>query len=369
MSTPKSDGRKISIKFLLSNGFTGSLIGTGGRAIKELMAETGARVHVSSNTEPYPGTSDRVVLISGDYDAVVAAQILIWEMIALVTSAEQEKQVEWSPKAMSSTLGQNDAVEVSAKLTIPAAAGGLILGRGGASIRTMAEESGAKILMSGKDEALFTQERVLSISGGAAQCIKCTELLLQKLNEQQEVIPYVNRSTSYSTPINNPYGMGMGMPMAQPYGGYPNAGGYANGGMKRNYGGNNHSNNNANNYGHRRGNNGYQGGSELDNNSNGFPVGEGKITLPVPSEQIGNIFGKQGVTMREIISLSGAKIVVSGKDEFIPGTTNRLVTITGPPVCTQNAHLLISQRLLTPANPYKKHNNSNGNNSNASRND
>lgn len=35
------------------------------------------------------------------------------------------------------------------------------------------------------------------------------------------------------------------------------------------------------------------------------------ITLAVPDELIGNILGKQGSTMREIISLSGANVVVS----------------------------------------------------------
>jgi hypothetical protein len=54
--------------------------------------------------------------------------------------------------------------------------------------------------------------------------------------------------------------------------------------------------------------------------------------------------------MREIISLSGAKVNVSGRNEFVEGTTNRLVTITGSPACAQAAHLFITQRLETPAN-------------------
>jgi len=47
----KSNEKKFSIKLLLTNALTGSLIGSGGKAIKELMAESGSRVSVSGNTE------------------------------------------------------------------------------------------------------------------------------------------------------------------------------------------------------------------------------------------------------------------------------------------------------------------------------
>lgn len=66
--------KRVAIKFLLNNSNTGSLIGTGGKAIKELMAVSNARVQVSGPSEPYPGSSDRVVLISGPVEAVDAAQ-------------------------------------------------------------------------------------------------------------------------------------------------------------------------------------------------------------------------------------------------------------------------------------------------------
>ena len=47
--------------------------------------------------------------------------------------------------------------------------------------------------MSSKEEALFTQERVLSISGDTGRCIKCSHLVLAKLSEQDEIIPYASR--------------------------------------------------------------------------------------------------------------------------------------------------------------------------------
>jgi RNA-binding protein Nova len=192
MSDP-AEGKRIAIKMLLSNNMTGSLIGAGGKSIKELQAVTGAKVHVSSNTEPFPGTSDRVVVLSGPYESVSLTHTLIWELIALVTSAENAKEVEWSPQAMLAKLGENDAVDVIGKLTVPAAAGGLILGRGGANIRSLSEESGCRVNMTSKDEALFTQERVITLVGTAASCMKCTNMILRKLEEPDEIMPYTNR--------------------------------------------------------------------------------------------------------------------------------------------------------------------------------
>ena len=51
------------------------------------------------------------------------------------------------------------------------------IGRGGLTIRELAAESGAKISMTSKDEAIFTQERILSISGGKSSCIKCLSMV------------------------------------------------------------------------------------------------------------------------------------------------------------------------------------------------
>jgi len=318
MSELVGNGKIVAIKFLISNAYAGSLIGKGGKAIKELITVSEARVNVSSVTELFPGTSDRVVLVSGTQDSVSLAQTLIWEMIAQnVKAAEEEvKNLEWSPEAVVNSLGTNDEIEVVSKITVPASAGGLILGKGGLTIRSIAADSGAQVLMTSKDDALFTQERVLTISGNAGQCVKCVDLILSKLMEEDEVPAFINPGTSYSAAIRNSF-------LSGPYGG--RGGGRGN----RHPGG-------------RGGNNHQQ--SDVDTSA------QTNITISIPNDLVGNIFGRQGATMREIISLSGAKVNVSGRNEFVEGTNNRLVTIIGSPACAQAAHLFITQRLETPAN-------------------
>jgi RNA-binding protein Nova len=53
------------------------------------------------------------------------------------------------------------------------------------------------------------------------------------------------------------------------------------------------------------------------------------INLAVPESMIGSILGRRGQTLMEIQSESGAQIRVSQKNEFFPGTSNRIVTLSG----------------------------------------
>jgi KH domain len=77
-----------------------------------------------------------------------------------------------------------------------------ILGRGGATIRKLSIESGAKISMTSKDESIFTQERLLSITGTKTACVKCLSLVLSKLAEDTETNQFINKGTNYMTNIN-----------------------------------------------------------------------------------------------------------------------------------------------------------------------
>lgn len=209
MATRSDSSPRLSIKFLVSNGLAGSLIGTAGAAIKELIDVTKAKVLVSGITDVYPGTSDRIILVSGSEESVDAAQKLVWSMMALNVRANGDKTVSWSPREASESSDDFEDVIVTGKISIPATAGGLILGRGGATIRSIHEESGAQIQMTSKDESMFTQERILTITGSPVSCAHCVSLVLVKLTEEIDSAQYVNRGVTYSshvTPLFNPSG-------------------------------------------------------------------------------------------------------------------------------------------------------------------
>jgi RNA-binding protein Nova len=66
-----------SIRFLISNVAAGSVIGKGGATISDYQAQSGARIHLSRNHEYFPGTTDRIISISGIGSEVLTALHLI----------------------------------------------------------------------------------------------------------------------------------------------------------------------------------------------------------------------------------------------------------------------------------------------------
>lgn len=291
----------VSLKFLVSNAFAGTIIGTKGNAVKELMDVSGARVAISGNKEFYPGTSDRVLVISGSLESLLVAISLIWELVYLQAKAAAKgggsaRAVSWSPAESKDNLKGTDDIELLAKITIPASAGGLILGRSGATLRLITETSGATVQMTEKEAAIFTQERVLTISGFVSQGRLCTQLIVQKMCEDEEAMTYANRGTRYNASASGVAGVRSTRPRP---------------------------------------------GTEAT--AKATPIAETTVTMTVADNAIGNIIGKNGSTLREMTSLSGAKISISPREESVDN--NRIITITGEPLAVQNASIFCTEKL------------------------
>lgn len=69
------------------------------------------------------------------------------------------------------------------------------------------------------------------------------------------------------------------------------------------------------------------------------------LELAIPEAFIGAVLGKAGRTLIEFQDISGAKIRISKKGEYIVGSRNRKVTITGKPPCPQTAYMLLSKKV------------------------
>ena len=239
MSTNKrsyrgSSNPRLGVKFLVSSGVAGCLIGPGGVTIKELNEISEARIFVSNIDETYPGTTDRVVLVTGSQKAIDKAQSLIWDLLASSIKNKGDRGFLWSAKCSFADEYDHDDVTVVGKITVPASAGGLILGKGGANLRSISEESEATVSLSRKEDALFTAERVLTISGTPQSCIDCTYLILTKLSEDEDAHQYLNRGVTYDAQLSlnraNNFYEGAGGP----------GGRHSNNGQTRNTGNNGH---------------------------------------------------------------------------------------------------------------------------------
>lgn len=75
------------------------------------------------------------------------------------------------------------------------------------------------------------------------------------------------------------------------------------------------------------------------------PTSTSKIEVEIGDNIVGAILGHGGKSLVEIQRISGANIQISKKGIYVPGTRNRIVTITGTPNAVQTAHYLIEQTI------------------------
>ena len=73
----------LTLKLLIPGTAAGSVIGKGGATINELQTNTGARIQLSRNAEVFPGTSDRLVTLSGNLSQILGAlHLMINKLVA-----------------------------------------------------------------------------------------------------------------------------------------------------------------------------------------------------------------------------------------------------------------------------------------------
>ena len=147
----------------LLDNTAGAIIGKSGKTISELQAQSKARIKVSQTADFYPGTNERTVLLTGPVHTVLDAQELIWDKVSQF--AKPRAMGRSAPPAEDSDSSSSAAV--TGKVLIPNDAGGLIIGRAGATIKAIQEESGARVQINPKEEldSKISKERVLTISG------------------------------------------------------------------------------------------------------------------------------------------------------------------------------------------------------------
>ena len=189
---------EFPVQILVTNKDAGTVIGRGGATISGMQTKSGSRIRVSNNNEYFPGTMDRVVMITGPTAeiVVVGCTLVLSELYCNPDNAQQ--------------VGADQHVTVN--LLIPNASAGLVIGKGGDNIRKMVDESGAnKIQLSNKEKQVpGIEERLITCIGNTAQVIKASELIVEKICEDPQV-KFLNLSTQYK---------GAGMPMPPQGGGF-----------------------------------------------------------------------------------------------------------------------------------------------------
>ncbi|KAI7999159.1 Far upstream element-binding protein 1 [Camellia lanceoleosa] len=208
-----------SKKVDIPNGRVGVIIGKGGETIKYLQLQSGAKIQVTRDMDADPNSLTRMVELMGTPDQIAKAEQLIHDVLS-------EAEVGGSGSASRRVTGQLPGAEQFV-MKIPNNKVGLVIGKGGETIKNMQARSGARIqviplhLPPGDTSA----ERTLQIDGTSEQIEAAKQLVAEVTSEQG----YQERPPTSWAPPAPPMQQQPGYGYMQP-GAYPTAsGGYATG--------------------------------------------------------------------------------------------------------------------------------------------
>jgi len=279
----------IILRSLISTKNVGAIIGRAGANVKSFREETQTRITISEETQ---GSNERILTVSGSVAGVAKAFGLITVKIQESTEVLPGQP---PPKPMVKILISNGQV-------------GAIIGKAGAKIKEIQENTRARVVIS--EEILpNSTERCVTITGTPESIQGSIELIANQLIENPDKgqnVPYrpvnavrygSNPPYTYSTPSYPSYPE---PPYSGSYGGFPQ--------------------------------------------TNHFTLTSQPTTqqLYIPNELVGCIIGKGGSKISEIRQQSGSQVKIG---ELQSGTNERLVSITGTPESNQMALFLLYSRL------------------------
>uniref|UniRef100_H2ZD98 K Homology domain-containing protein n=1 Tax=Ciona savignyi TaxID=51511 RepID=H2ZD98_CIOSA len=454
---------QLILKVLIPGYAAGAVIGKGGQIIVQLQKESGAIIKLSKAKDFYPGTQDRVVLIQGTADGLMKVHNTIIEKVyefpvpkdlAAIIGDRPKQQIIKPTTAspiryvLKQSMFQSQC-KPRVKIIVPNTTAGLVIGKAGATIKTIMEESGSKVQLSQKPDGVNVQERVITIKGEKHQLVTASNIIIDKIKDdpQSASCPHISYSgiagpIANANPTGSPYAAGSATLMdashpsvaamlghymipgqhvvqaAMPLSHHPHSTALSSGSATPapELSTINHAMTTLANYGYTLGGVNYgtlgvmpnsgiptaiPSAQAISMHSNylanlasagyltagypqlfgatfsvastpstpGLPVSlspqatvsvlsiekssdglKETIELAIPENLIGAVLGKAGRTLVEYQDVSGAKIQISKKGDYVAGTRNRRVTITGKPPSPQTAQFLITQRVASAQN-------------------
>ncbi|XP_062155614.1 protein BTR1 isoform X1 [Alnus glutinosa] len=300
--SPTSDSmeKPTYLKFLVSNAAAGSVIGKGGSTITDFQSQSGARIQLSRNHEFFPGTTDRIIMVSGSINETLKAVELILAKLLSEFQTEEGDDVEPRTKV---------------RLIVPNSSCGGIIGKGGSTIKSFIEESQAGIKISPQDNNYFgLNDRLVTLTGNLDEQMRAIDLILSKLAEDPHYSQSMNAPFSYPGVFSSGF---HGIPYTHVLPSVATAAHNAN-------------------YGSNGAGGKFQNNKEDRSNS---------VTIGIADDHIGLVVGRGGRNIMEISQVSGARIKISDRGDFMSGTTDRKVTITGSQRAIRAAESMIMQKV------------------------
>ncbi|XP_049283022.1 RNA-binding protein Pasilla isoform X2 [Anopheles funestus] len=168
-------GDNYHFKTLVPSVAAGAIIGKGGETIASLQKDAGARVKMSKSHDFYPGTTERICLISGTVEGILT-------VLDFITDKIREKP-DITKALTEADAKQAQERDKQVKILVPNTTAGMIIGKAGAYIKQIKEESGSYVQISQKPKELTLQERCITIIGEKENNRIACKMILAKIVE------------------------------------------------------------------------------------------------------------------------------------------------------------------------------------------
>uniref|UniRef100_A0A8C5B0U0 Far upstream element (FUSE) binding protein 1 n=1 Tax=Gadus morhua TaxID=8049 RepID=A0A8C5B0U0_GADMO len=145
-----------------------TFIGRGGEQISRMQQESGCKIQIAPDSGGMP---DRSVTLTGSPDAIQAAKRLLTEIV------EKGRPTP----AFHHNEGPGMSVQ---EIMVPASKAGLVIGKGGETIKSLQERAGVKMVMIQEGPQNTGADKPLRISGEAFKVQQAKELVMELIRDQ-----------------------------------------------------------------------------------------------------------------------------------------------------------------------------------------
>ncbi|KAG6494074.1 hypothetical protein ZIOFF_049093 [Zingiber officinale] len=198
-ASPPIDSEVVSHKIEIPNNKVGVLIGKAGETIRYLQFNSGAKIQITRDAEADPNSTTRSVELIGAFESINKAEKLIKDVIA-------EADAGGSPSLVARGFGTLQSGGEQFEIKVANEKVGLIIGKGGETIKNLQTRSGARIQLIPQHlpEGDPSKERIVRITGDKRQIESAKEMIKDVMN--QCILGVAKNSIPQSRPLKSSFG-------------------------------------------------------------------------------------------------------------------------------------------------------------------
>ncbi|XP_028328291.1 far upstream element-binding protein 1 isoform X2 [Gouania willdenowi] len=160
--------RTASEEFKVPDGMVGFIIGRGGEQISRLQQESGCKIQIAPDSGGMP---DRSVTLTGSPDSILTAKRLLTDIVEKGRPAP--------------AFHHNDGPGMTVQeVMVPSSKAGLVIGKGGETIKSLQERAGVKMVMIQDGPQNTGADKPLRISGDPFKVQQAKEMVMELIREQ-----------------------------------------------------------------------------------------------------------------------------------------------------------------------------------------